>query len=110
LAATLADHRLERTNVCLDLHQHDLVVSVEPEVRRPAPRTGDRSLDGRMPARVELPQDSFDERGMSRVVDQRRPARIDGDPEIATERAHCPGPDPRGDVRVALFHPTDDRA
>jgi hypothetical protein len=110
LRCALPDDRLERADVRLDLHQHDLVTSVEPDVRRPTPRTGDRSLHHGMPARVAPVQDRLHGARVSSIVDQRGVTWIDRDPEVTTQGTYGTGADPRGDVRIALLHTADDRA
>jgi hypothetical protein len=107
LVRALTDDRLERAHVRLHLHQDDLVSSLEPEVGRAAawPRHG--RLQRGPPARMASAEDRLHDPCVRRIVDQRRIARIDRDPEVGSERGRAARADPRRDVRVALLQAAD---
>jgi hypothetical protein len=93
----------------LDLEDHDVGSPIKPDVARTATRARDGRLDCDTTASVHEPQDCFDKSRVSRVVDQRRRLRIDGDAEVGAKGSRGSRTDSRRHVRIALLDTANDR-
>jgi hypothetical protein len=110
LLVALADDRLERVSVGLDLEQDGIVATIQAKIGRPKTRPRDGRLDSCPPARVSHPDQRFDDPGVRGVVDERRRVGVDAETEVGAQDGGRAGADSIRHSRVAGLDAADRRS